>query len=378
MILRFLLLLTLIAQSQCQTIESPVDSSFQPTTTVVATTLPPEVESPESPEEPVTIPALTTKKVYPTLGWSDDNYEVSYPPEDPYDYKYQNKYNDGYGGYGRDNDKYDSKKYGNDKYDSKKYGDNKYDSKKYGDDKYDSKKYGDDKYDSKKYGDDKYDSKKYGDDKYDSKKYDDDEYNEDSYRPSGYRSERKKRVPDSYDNMNLYIREPSKGSKYKKLKRMRFPVNHFRKGNFPPLPPLISLTPWLPIFHDKFTKQTIIFSPTGGLYIIPPVISFYGKLFSVAQLIAWGYCSLVSTGAPIPPSINVAPLVRPGGVVGPGVPPPNVATGGFAGGVKTNFSNFKSTQNTKVNTYQAPPPNPKPYNNNNYQAPPPKPKGYGY
>jgi len=42
------------------------------------------------------------------------------------------------------------------------------------------------------------------------------------------------------------------------------------------------------------------------------VINFYGKLISVAQLIASGYASLVSSGAPPPPAVNVAPLVQPG------------------------------------------------------------------
>jgi hypothetical protein len=47
------------------------------------------------------------------------------------------------------------------------------------------------------------------------------------------------------------------------------------------------------------------------VYILPPLINFYGQRFAVAQLIKWGYASLVSTGAPPPPNINVAPLVTP-------------------------------------------------------------------
>jgi len=66
----------------------------------------------------------------------------------------------------------------------------------------------------------------------------------------------------------------------------------------------------------------LFFSPTGGIYIIPPLINFYGERFAVAQLIKWGYASLVSSGAPPPPNINVAPLVQPApgaGVVAAGV-----------------------------------------------------------
>lgn len=49
------------------------------------------------------------------------------------------------------------------------------------------------------------------------------------------------------------------------------------------------------------------------VFIIPPVINFYGKMFAVGELIASGYCSLVSSGVPPPPGIDIAPLVRPGG-----------------------------------------------------------------
>ncbi len=93
------------------------------------------------------------------------------------------------------------------------------------------------------------------------------------------------------------------------------------------------------------------------VYIIPPVINFYGQLFSIAELIASGYCSLVSSGAPPPPAVNVAPLVQPGAgkylfwisiqsiffvltVAGPGIPPANTVTGGFKGGVRTEFRSF--------------------------------------
>ena len=47
------------------------------------------------------------------------------------------------------------------------------------------------------------------------------------------------------------------------------------------------------------------------VYIIPPLINFYGQRFAVAQLIKWGYASLVSSGAPVGPGLDVAPLVQP-------------------------------------------------------------------
>lgn len=47
------------------------------------------------------------------------------------------------------------------------------------------------------------------------------------------------------------------------------------------------------------------------VYIIPPLVNAYGKLYSVAELIASGYASLVSAGSmPIGP-INMAPYFIP-------------------------------------------------------------------
>lgn len=240
----------------------------------------------------------TTKPSTKAPGWSEDNYDVE-PTYNRYDYRYGNN------GYDDDDG----------------YGNNKYDD----DDGYGKKK----SYNNKGYG-----KKKTYDD-------DDDDYNYDSskYAPS----KRQKRVPDEYGNMNIYFREPSSDGKRKRSKRMIFPVHRFKKGRFPPLPPLISFLPYLPIFADKLTKQTIIFSPTGGLYIIPPVINMYGQMFSIAELIASGYCSLVSSGVPPPPAVNVAPLVGPGAVTGPGIPPANTVTGGFKGGVQTQFGQFSKT-----------------------------------
>jgi len=134
----------------------------------------------------------------------------------------------------------------------------------------------------------------------------------------------------------------------KKAKRMIFPVNRFERNRYPPFPSLISFLPWVPIFADRLTKQTIIYSPAGGIYIIPPVINFFGQRFSIAELIASGYVSLVSSGAPPPPAVDVAPLVRPGAVTGPGVPPVNPSTGGFKGGIRTEYRSFVRPKYPKI------------------------------
>ncbi|CAF1473544.1 unnamed protein product [Adineta steineri] len=172
-------------------------------------------------------------------------------------------------------------------------------------------------------------------------------YNDDDdYKSSNYNQKSKK--PDDLGHMNIYFREPSKDGKRRKPKRFRFPVARYERERFPnSFGPLISFLPWLPIFADRLTKQTIIYSPTGGVYIIPPVINFYGRMTSVAELISSGYASLVSSGAPPPPAVNVAPLVQPGPVVGPGVPAVNPVAGGFTGGVKTDFRTFEKEKHPK-------------------------------
>jgi hypothetical protein len=95
------------------------------------------------------------------------------------------------------------------------------------------------------------------------------------------------------------------------------------------------------------------------------LINFYGQRFAVAQLIKWGYASLVSSGAPVAAGVDVAPLVQPpppaglirihlidlifvslGGAVAGGVAPAPGPTfdsnkARFTGGVKTNFRDFK-------------------------------------
>ncbi|CAF0857904.1 unnamed protein product [Rotaria sordida] len=138
--------------------------------------------------------------------------------------------------------------------------------------------------------------------------------------------------------------------KQRAFSRIRFPVRHFpnyRQFPITRFPPLMSILPWLPIFYDKVTYQTIIFSPTGGIYILPPLINFYGQRFAVAQLIKWGYASLVSTGAPPPPNVDVASLVQPSQVVNVAntAPTPGLAFDEkrvqFTDGVKTNFLHFK-------------------------------------
>ncbi|CAF3700383.1 unnamed protein product [Rotaria sp. Silwood1] len=171
-----------------------------------------------------------------------------------------------------------------------------------------------------------------------SKNNDDDD--DTDVRPSRKQSKRRRKSPDYVGHMNIYLRGSSKSGKKGKSKRFRFPVARYNRRRYPSFGPLINFLPWLPIFVERRTKQTIIYSPQGGVYILPPVVNFYGEVYSVGELISSGYASLVSTGASPPPAVDVAPLVQTGAVVGPGIPTVNLATGGFNGAVQTSFGSF--------------------------------------
>ncbi|CAF0770447.1 unnamed protein product [Rotaria sordida] len=168
----------------------------------------------------------------------------------------------------------------------------------------------------------------------------DDDDDDTDLKPSEKKSKRRRKSPDYIGHMNIYLRGSSKRGKKEKPKRFRFPVARYDRRRYRSFGSLINFLPWLPIFVERRTKQTIIYSPTGGVYILPPVINFYGKVYSIGELIASGYASLVSTGASPPPAVDVSPLVQTGAVVGSGIPTVNPATGGFDTGVQTNFGSF--------------------------------------
>jgi hypothetical protein len=135
---------------------------------------------------------------------------------------------------------------------------------------------------------------------------------------------------DEYESLNVYIAE---GRRRSRFSRVRFPVRHyrgFRRFSIDKYPRLVSALPSVPMYYDRVTYQTVIFSPKGGLYILPPLINYYGQRFSVAQLIKWGYASLVSSGERPPASVDVATLVQPGSNG-------NEQQGQFSNGVQVNL-----------------------------------------
>ncbi|CAF1175006.1 unnamed protein product [Adineta ricciae] len=237
------------------------------------------------------------------------------------------------------------------------------------------------KYRGKKYNKGKdYKNKNYKDNDYKDNDYKDNDYKGNDYKDNDYK--------DNYDNDDDGYKKNYR--KKRSYSRVKFPVRHFKDIRKFPLrnfPPLISVFPWLPVFYDKITYQTFIFSPTGGIYILPPLINFYGKRFAVAQLIKWGYASLVSSGAPPPPNVNVAPLVQPAAApvpaASPNVPPPSnnqpppdngpsydTKKNRFVGGVQTDFPDFKPRYSQTVGEKDYGYGNNRPVNRNSYGSDP--------
>ncbi|UJR12589.1 hypothetical protein I4U23_016765 [Adineta vaga] len=161
-----------------------------------------------------------------------------------------------------------------------------------------------------------------------------------------YTKYEKRRIPYDLGHMHIYIHKRNRH----KYQRHRFPVARYDRHRMPLRGPFLNFMPWVPIFADRLTKQTIIYSPAGGVYIIPPLINIYGQLFSVAQLIASGYASLVSSGMSLNGNIDMLNYFQPQPLMGPGIPVINPLTGGFIGGMYGNFGSFPNTRNYESRT----------------------------
>ena len=48
------------------------------------------------------------------------------------------------------------------------------------------------------------------------------------------------------------------------------------------------------------------------VYILPPLVNMYGRLVSVAELMAYGYATMHANGALMPSYFNVASYARSG------------------------------------------------------------------
>jgi hypothetical protein len=61
-----------------------------------------------------------------------------------------------------------------------------------------------------------------------------------------------------------------------------------------------------------YSKKINIPFPFFTVYILPPLINFYGKLYSVAELVAYGYATFQTNGAAMSPYFNIADYANSG------------------------------------------------------------------
>ncbi|CAF1662979.1 unnamed protein product, partial [Adineta ricciae] len=153
------------------------------------------------------------------------------------------------------------------------------------------------------------------------------------------RSERH-RLPADMGRMSVYMNNDNQRS----YKKYDFPVARYSRQHNPLRGPFLNFMPWVPIFADRFTKQTIIYSPTG-LYILPPLVNTYGHLFSVAQLLASGYASLVGSGSSLYGNIDMLRYFQPLPLLGSGIPTISPITGGFGSAMRGDFGTFRKARN---------------------------------
>jgi hypothetical protein len=241
----------------------------------------------------------------------------------------------------------------------------------------------------------------------------------------------KPQPPENIGHLNLYIRETTQYGSRRPPELIRVPIARYTRRRFRKhrciysffdrqsslaalVGPFMSFMPWIPILADWRTRQTVIYSSTGGgeylqffkialhetslniVYILPPLFNAYGKVYSVAELIASGYASFAS-GIQLTNPFDITSAVQPNPcklsfqkiyeyfhhliVMGPGIPTINPVTGGFMGGIQTKYRlyfarRFSKTFNGKMSPrFQAQEKDqyrPQPYSRNNYDKSEPR------
>ncbi|CAF4114344.1 unnamed protein product [Adineta steineri] len=133
------------------------------------------------------------------------------------------------------------------------------------------------------------------------------------------------------------------GGSRRSLQRISFPVARYNHRQLPLRDSFISFMPWTSIFADRRSRHTFIYSKSS-VYVIPPLINRYGKRFSIAELIAAGYASFYSNGKRPSENFDIITIYQPSPLSGSRIPKINPRTGGFTGGMHTNYGSFSSSR----------------------------------
>jgi len=153
----------------------------------------------------------------------------------------------------------------------------------------------------------------------------------------------KLRRPFSIGYMNIYVRKISNHHGRRSHHRLRIPVARYEHRRTPFKSHLVNYMPWVPIFADRITKQTVVYSPTGKVYVMPALITSDDRLFSIAQLIASGTVSFFSDGARPTNTIDMARLFQFKFLAGPTIPKFDETEGSFKSGFRTYYDSFSTS-----------------------------------
>ncbi|CAF0819480.1 unnamed protein product [Adineta steineri] len=147
--------------------------------------------------------------------------------------------------------------------------------------------------------------------------------------------------PEALGRITIYIRKPSPDDDddRKPPLRVYIPAARYYARRFPLKGPFLNFMLSTPIFANRATQETIIYSPSR-VYILPALTDGRGKLYSIARLIATGYASFTAEEMHSSKSIDVNTYFQSSAVTGARVPKIDTQRGGFSSGLRVNVDSF--------------------------------------
>ncbi|CAF4179281.1 unnamed protein product [Adineta steineri] len=177
-----------------------------------------------------------------------------------------------------------------------------------------------------------------------------DSINTSFYNGSMVAQNHKKRIPRALSNMDtpddrgyfdVYVRQSCRDERQNPFEQIRFPYARYNRRQYKFSRSWVRYSRRMPIYTNRFTRHTMIYS-SNGVYILPPLVTAYGRLISVAELMAYGYATMLKTHVLMPSFFNAAYYAHSGAYLMRGMPRFNPETGVFMGGVQSQYqSQFK-------------------------------------
>ncbi|CAF0894565.1 unnamed protein product [Adineta steineri] len=148
--------------------------------------------------------------------------------------------------------------------------------------------------------------------------------------------------PEIVGQMHIYFRQSPHSFYRRSFEKLTIPVARYNRRHFPLKGPFISLMPRMPVFADRYNKQTIIYSKRSStfIYVLPALTDKHGKRFSIAELIKSGHVSLSNTGIQLKSDMDMSTYFRSESLKGSNIPRINSRTGGFMDGYHTNYESL--------------------------------------